>query len=78
MKLKKMFEALKRCKPDRKEYTIKWDIRFDVDDSYYVFALLPTVVVQPWPYRTPGTSVIDIMWFNCHITIGTWKNKEDK
>lgn len=77
MKLKKMFETLKQCKPHRKDYVIEWNITFNVDDHYYVFAFLPTIVWTPWPFRYPNMPVINIMWFNCSINIGTWKNKED-
>ena len=77
MKLKKMFESLKRCKPHRKEYFIKWDVTFNVDNSYYLFALLPTILWEPWSFRYPESPIISIMWLNCTIAIGTWKNKED-
>jgi hypothetical protein len=76
MKLKKMFDSLKNCKPHRNEYVIKWDINFDVDDYSYIFAFLPTIIWQPWTFRYPGASVISIMWLNFNIGIGEWKRRE--
>ena len=43
MKLKRMFESLKDCKEDRKNYVIDWNVTFNVDDHYYLFAFLPTM-----------------------------------
>ena len=77
MKLKKLFKTIKDCKQYRKDHYIKWSVRWHIDEYYY-FSFLPTVVWEPWPYRMPGSCIIDIWWFNWHITIGTWKNREDK
>lgn len=78
MKLKKLFESLKRCKGHRKDYKIKWEVKFEVDDSNYIFSLLPTMVFVPWPYRYLRETIMDIMWLNCHITIGKWMSKEEE
>jgi hypothetical protein len=77
MKLKRMFESLKNCKEDRKNYVIDWNVTFNVDDHYYLFAFLPTILWEPWPFRYPNSPIISIMWLNCTIAIGTWKNKEN-
>lgn len=74
MKLKKLFEDLKRCKDMRKDYRLKMTIRFDVDTYDYYFAFLPTVLFLPWVYRTRyRDGVIDIWWLNMHILIGRWE-----
>lgn len=73
MKLKKMFESFKRCKGLKEKNDITWDVSFEIDDNCYLFSFLPTIMWQPWPFRYPNCSVIDIMWFNCHILIGTWR-----
>lgn len=78
MKLKKLFKTVKDCKKYRKDHYIKWDVHCFVDDRDYCFSLIPTVLYEPWPFRYNGFCVIDIWWFNWHITIGTWKNKEDR
>ena len=75
MKLKKLFRSLKQCKEDRKNWRINWRVAFEVDDDYYMFALLPTVGWQPWTFRRPNTSVIDIWWLNMHLVIGIWEVK---
>ena len=76
MKLKKLFDVLKRCKPDRKDYYIEPKIFFEVDDSNFSFFLLPTVMFVPWPYRYKGMCCIEMMWLNLHIGIGIWKSKD--
>lgn len=78
MKLKKLFEDLKRCKPIRKNYRLKMTVRFEVDTHDYYFAFLPTVLFLPWPYRsTTADGVIDIWWLNMHILIGRWERAEN-
>lgn len=70
MKLKKLFKDLKELRKHRKDYKIKWNLRFMVDDSNYVMALLPTIIFQPWVYRNPGQGVIYIQWFHMVLVIG--------
>lgn len=77
MKLKKMFDSIKRCKHLKKDCVIEWKVDFEIDDNSYLFSLLPTIMFQPWPFRYPGCSVIDIMWLNCHIFIGEWNKRKD-
>lgn len=69
----KLFEELKRCKEDRKDYKIKPTIRLLIDRRDYIISFLPTIVWQPWIYRYPETDgVVDIWWLNIHILIGKW------
>jgi hypothetical protein len=77
MKLKKLFEILKQCKPSRKEYYIKPMIKFEVDDWHYEFFLLPTISFLPWPYRYNNKACCEISWLNIRICIGQWKSKDD-
>lgn len=80
MKLKKLFENLKRLKPNRKNYKIKWIFKFKIDNDHYMFSFLPTILWEPWIYRYPGAEgIIDIWWLNMHILIGKWTVvKEDE
>lgn len=67
-----LFKRLRRLKPQRKEYIIKPKVFFEADTAYYIFSILPTVIVQPWIYRYKGSVIIDITWLNLHIGIGEW------
>lgn len=75
MHLKKLFYALQRCKPDRKDYYIEPKIRLIVDDRHFAFALIPTVYFIPWPYIHNGLCCVDIMWLNIHVCFGVWRLK---
>lgn len=78
MKLKKLFQDLKRCKKYKKEHYTKWSIRFEIDTYHYYFAFLPTITHLPWIYRQSFMhDVVDIWWLNMHILIGHWGRKED-
>lgn len=69
----KLFEDLKRCKGDRKEYKIQPTIRLLVDNEDYSISFFPTIIWQFWIYRYPNTDgVIDIWWLHYHILIGKW------
>lgn len=59
----------------RQDYYIKWKIGFEIDKSYRAYSILPTIVWQPWKYRYPLTSIVDITWLNFHIVIGEWRKK---
>ena len=76
MKLKKLFETLKQCRPNRKEYYIKPIVRFEVDDRHYHFVLIPTITTVPWPYRYNNMACWEIAWLNMRICIGQWKSKD--
>jgi hypothetical protein len=76
--IKKLIDTHKRCRSDRKEYRIKPVVAFEVDDDYYLMSLLPTIYWQPWPFRYPDNSVLDIHWLNIHICIGLWTKREKK
>ena len=78
MKLKKLFEALKRCKPDRKDYYIEPKIKCEVDDRYFRFFILPTILFVPWISRYHGSSCCEIMWLNLRVCIGIWRRKDDE
>ena len=68
--MQKLFKDLKDCKHMRKDYKTKPYIEFYADKQYY-FALLPTILYEPWVYRYPNsTGVIDIWWLHFHILIG--------
>lgn len=73
----KLINSFSDCKGNRKLYRIKPEIKFHVDDSYYAFALIPTIVIQPWTYRYPKTYVIEIRWLIFTIGIGLWERKDD-
>lgn len=72
MKLKRLFEALKMSWPIRKSYRIRFRIKFFVDDSNYTFALLPTIIFIPWPFRALGMPIIEIVWLNFGVRLGEW------
>lgn len=76
MKLKKLFNDLRRCRHMKGEYRVKPTIRFYINTRSYFFAFLPTIIYEPWIYRHPNSDgVIDIWWLNCHILIGTFEPK---
>lgn len=72
----KLFKDLKRLRYIRKDYKTERCIKFEVDTTNYAFYILPTIFIQPWIYRYPGCSVIEIIWLNFHICIGIWRNKK--
>lgn len=74
MKLKKLFKNLWRLRKDRKDYRIKWCVKYYLDDWYYVFCLLPTITITPWIYRYPGSSIVNIHWLNFGIDFCKWIN----
>ena len=76
VKLKKLFKALRECRPFKGKNRIKWRIRFFVDDYDYLFSLLPTIVFVPWPFRHIGTPVVEIVWLNFGIRIGEWNARK--
>lgn len=76
MKLKKLFKALRECRPHKGKKRIKWCVRFFVDDVYYMFSLLPTVIFVPWPFRAVGMPIVEFVWLNFGIRIGEWKAME--
>lgn len=78
MGLKKLIKDLWRLRDKRKEYYIDWNIRFVVDDSYFIFMLLPTIEIVPWIYRYVDEPIISIAWLNFGVTIGTFKRKKEK
>lgn len=75
MKLKRMFETLLNCRPDRKKYYIEKKIKFEVDEHDYMFSFLPTVIWVPWPWRHNYSYVVEIWWLNFNIGIGVWREK---
>ena len=69
---KKLFEALKRCKDDRKKYRIKPKIEFYCTPEVFVFSLLPIIEWEPWVYRYTNMPIVTIWWFNFCICFGEW------
>lgn len=76
MKLKKLFNDLKNCKPIRKDYYVEPKVFFELDDRYFRFILLPTILFIPWTSRYEDASCCEIMWLNFHICIGIWRRKD--
>ena len=76
MKLKKLFNNLKSCKPIRKDYYIEPKIRCEVDDRYFRFFLLPTIMFVPWISRYNGLCCCEILWLNLRIGMGVWRRKD--
>lgn len=69
----KLFEDLKSCKGNRKNYRIKPFFKFYADKNY-LYSFFPTIIWTPWVYRHPNTeAVVDIWWLNLHILIGKWE-----
>lgn len=60
----------------RSDYYIKWKMSFNIDKHYRAYHIFPTIVWQPWKYRSPNVCVVDVAWLNFHILIGEWRNKE--
>lgn len=73
-----LFKALKMLKVQRNNYYIKREIKFGVDKKYYLFCILPTIIVSPWFCRVGGEAIVEIQWLHMHITIGKWMRKEGK
>lgn len=76
--MKKLIDDLRNNKPTRKQWRIKPKIEFGVDRRNYLCVIVPTIITQPWPYRSPGQTVVEIMWLNFHIGFGEWTNKKSK
>lgn len=76
MKLMRLFKALKFSRPLRKNYRIKWNVKFFVDDHKYIFALLPSIIFVPWPFREYGMPIIEIVWLNFGIRICEWDSRK--
>lgn len=75
MKLKRLFQALKMSRPARKNYRIRFRVKFCVDDNDYIFALLPTITFVPWPFRALGMPIIEIVWLNFGVRLGEWDTR---
>lgn len=73
-----MFKKYKHYKPDRKNYYIKPSIEFKVHTDPYMFAILPTITIEPWFDRYPDACVVCIYWLNFSVGIGVWKVKNDE
>lgn len=78
-----MFEIIKKHRehrPNRKNYYIKWKVRFSIDNDSYlqIWSFLPTIIWTPWYYRSKGMVILDLTWLNWHISIGEWCFKENK
>ena len=74
----KLFEELKECRKNRENYKIEFAIKFIIDNTDYCMSFIPTILWQPWIYRYPNeVGIIDIWWFNFHISIGKWVNVGD-
>lgn len=77
MGLKKLFEAYKRTRHlNKEEYKLKPCVTFETDTNYYYFALLPTIVFTPAPYRFLNSCAVEIWWLNFHICFGEWVRKD--
>ena len=76
--IRKLIKTHRRLRVQKKNYYIRPKVRFHVDKEDYPFFILPTVLIQPWFRRYPGSSVIDIYWMHFIIAIGLWMRKEDK
>lgn len=75
MKLKRLFKALKTSRPIRKNYRIRLKIKFFVDNNNYTFALLPTIIFVPWPFRELGMPILEIAWLNFGVRLGEWDSR---
>lgn len=78
MGFKKLYDSLKRCRSERKNYRIHPTVIFMVDTHDYLFSFLPTIHWMPWTYRYLGSTIIDITWLHLHIGIGEWVRKENQ
>ena len=78
MKLKKLFEDLKRTHYLRKDYYIQPKVSVAIDDRHFRFFLLPTITFVPFPYIWTGSCCLEIAWLNIHICFGVWRTKVDK
>lgn len=71
-----LFKTLRRLKVQKNNYYIKREVKFGIDKQYYLFCLLPTIIVSPWPFRHGGEVIVEIQWLHMHINIGKWMRKE--
>jgi hypothetical protein len=71
--LKKLYKKHKTCKQYRNSRRIRPMFNITIDDSFYAFSFLPTIIWQPWMFRYNNSCIIDITWLNIHISIGKWE-----
>ena len=76
--IKKLIRTHKLCKYRSKEYRVKPVVRIEIDTDYYMISIIPTIYLQPWQFRRPNTSILDIHWLNIHICVGLWVLREKK
>ena len=70
--MKKLLKSLSDCREYRKMYKIAPSACFEFDDRDYMFAIFPTVYIQPQTFRPVNTYVVEIHWLNIHIGLGLW------
>lgn len=76
MNLKKLISDYKLCRKYPETRRFKWCVQFADDDRDYLFAVIPTICIQPRIYRYPNIGVVDIWWLTWHVVIGKWVDKE--
>ena len=76
-RIKQLIKDHKRCWYLRKGSCIKWRIEYEHKDiPACSFFFIPTIVYNTYPYRSPGTFVLNVYFLHWYIGIGEWCNKE--
>ena len=76
-RIKKLIEDRKHCRHIKSEYYIKWR----VDPVYRdlpacSFFLIPTVIYNTYPYRSPWRDyVFEVCFLHWYVHIGQWCRK---
>ena len=78
-RIKKLIEDHKQCWHIRNTCQIQWCISFEHRDiPACSFFLIPTIVYNTYPYRSPGRFVFNVYFLHWYIGIGEWSYKETK
>lgn len=77
-RLKQLIRDHKYSWDIRNEFHIKWRIECSHKDILvYSFFIIPTIEYTTYPYRQPGTFILNVYFLHWHIRIGEWCNKEE-
>ena len=73
----KLIKDLKDLKKNRKNWVIKPSVKAVMDTDDYITCLFPTIVFQPWIYRSPNSYVVELWWLNFYVGFVRWERRND-
>lgn len=75
--MRKLFRELESCRHMRGGYRVKPKLQARFDRANYMMYVLPTITIQPWLYRKPGTFVVAFRWLHFRLAYGLWEKCEE-